>query len=213
MSGPTRPLISYTMNHISLAQTSINNAAHRAATTLREGGVVLYPTDTLYGLAVDATNEHALERLLSLKGRDASKPFSLIVPDVTMLRTHAYITPLTADLARRHLPGALTILLETRLPFSSLVSKDGATAFRIPNHPFCLALARTFGKPYTATSANISGKETEATTDAILAQFGTLSSHIDCIVDAGPLKSSYASTIVDARGKLPIVLRQGPIIV
>lgn len=191
--------------------TLSSNPVARATEVLEKGGVVLYPTDTLYGLAVDATNADALAKLQKLKGRPNGKAFSIVVADRNMLGVYAKTTPLAERLIEHFLPGALTITLEPTYPFSSSIVQDNGVAFRIPDHHFCLELARVFGKPYTATSANVSGHDTLTTTQEIVTQFGDRASLIDLIVDAGTLPIHTPSTVVDARGTEPIVLRQGAI--
>jgi L-threonylcarbamoyladenylate synthase len=197
------------MERIRLSDTDINTAAAWAAATLRAGGIVLYPTDTLYGLAADAGNSEALRRLRQLKGREEGKTFSVAVADMPMMARYALVTPLAARLAAAYLPGALTLVLdaaETRP--DQIMRGDGTVAVRIPDHPFCLALAREFGA-YTATSANLAGKEALRNVDDILAQLASSSIEADLAIDAGELPASAGSTIVDARADAPVILRAG----
>ncbi len=197
------------MEILRLSDTPLSDAVARAAAVLRDGGIVLYPTDTLYGLAADVTSEDAVRRLRLLKDRDVANLFSMIVPDMATLSEYAHTTPLSVTIAERYLPGPLTLVLASRSPLPTNTSHDGTIALRIPDHPFCLALARAFDKPYTATSANISGLPTHARIPDICTQFGDRASRIDLAIDAGELPPSPPSTIVDARGEEPIILRAG----
>lgn len=179
---------------------------------LKEGKILLYPTDTLYGLGVDATNAEAIAKLRKLKGREEGKPISIIVADMTMADEYAEVTPLAKKLAEAFLPGKLTLVLAVKdtLP-SELTVGTGTVGIRIPNHVFCLNLARELGRPFTATSANVSDKEPQSSVSEILVQFGERATMIDRIVDSGELLESLPSTVVDARGEKPVILREGAI--
>jgi len=180
---------------------------------LRSDFLVLYPTDTLYGLGVDATDARMVERLKKLKGRGDTKPFTIAVDSLEMMEKYAEVTPLAENLAKSFLPGPLTLVLCAKpgLRTSGVVGEDGSVGIRIPNHPQALRLIRELGKPVTVTSANVSGMQTEKTPEKILAQFGEKSSWITHVINAGELPLSKASTLVDARGEEPIVLREGTI--
>ncbi|OGG43461.1 threonylcarbamoyl-AMP synthase [Candidatus Kaiserbacteria bacterium RIFCSPHIGHO2_01_FULL_48_10] len=179
---------------------------------LQKGGIVLFPTDTIYGLGVDATNEEAVQRVRDLKGREEGKPISIMVSDMGMAESYAVVTPLAKRLADKFLPGKLTIVLEVKntLP-NELTVGTGSVGIRIPNHPLALQMVREFGKPITATSANVSDMPTFSSVPEILKQFGEKSTLINESIDAGPLPPSEPSTVVDARGEAPIVLREGAI--
>jgi L-threonylcarbamoyladenylate synthase len=173
------------------------------------GGIVLYPTDTLYGLAVDATNPKALARLRALKGRETKKPISMVVATVEAMSDHIEWNDTARKLAHSHLPGPLTLVLPARphvLPDLQLL---GMVGIRVPEDAFALALSQTFGRPYTATSANRSGQVTQTTTKEILRQFGSLIHEIDLVIDAGERSGGKASTVVTFKGTTPYILREG----
>lgn len=173
--------------------------------------IVLYPTDTLYGLGVDATNEEAIQSLFLLKGRDEKKPLSIMVSDSDMIERYAEVTPLARTLIETFLPGKLTIVLDTKdLPIT-LTAGTGTVGVRIPDHKKALALVCERSVPITATSANVSGMETKHSVPEILAQFGEKANMITRIIDDGILPPSAPSTVVDARGDTPIILREGAI--
>lgn len=179
---------------------------------LKNGGIILYPTDTLYGLGVDALNVEALKKLKTLKGRSDSKPISIVVADMAMAEEYAEVTPLARKLAETFLPGKLTLVLSAKenLP-TELTAGTGTIGIRIPNHLLCLNLARELGRPFTATSANVSDQESKNSATGILAQFGMHAGLIDRVIDVGTLPDSLPSTTVDARGEVPIVLREGAV--
>lgn len=174
--------------------------------------IVLYPTDTLYGLAVDATDVEAIRLLFKLKGRDEKKPISIVVTDMEMARQYAEVTPLAEKLAALFLPGKLTIVLSAKntLP-RELTAGTGTVGIRIPNHSVPIMLVKKIGKPITTTSANVADHPTLSAPKEILAQFGERAGMITEVIDEGELADSLPSTVVDARGVEPIVLREGAI--
>lgn len=179
---------------------------------LNGGGILLYPTDTLYGLGVDALNVEALKKLRALKGREDGKPISIVVSDMEMAEEYAEVTPLALKLTEAFLPGKLTLILKAKsnLP-TELTAGTGTVGIRIPNHVLCLNIVRELGRPYTATSANVSDMDSKNTVSEILAQFGARAGMIDRIIDVGELLESLPSTVVDARGLSPHVIREGAI--
>ncbi len=187
------------MERIQLTDTNVKEAVRKAADVLRAGGVVLYPTDTLYALGVDTTNPAAVKKILDIKKRVHSKKVSSVFANIDTAVAYATVTPLARKLADAFLPGKLTIILS-----------DGC-AVRVPKNAFCLTLADAFGKPYTATSANKADEPTLSTPSAILAQLGANAAVVDLVIDAGELPISLPSTVVDARGKHPVIVREGAI--
>lgn len=135
------------MKFIRVAEVGVETAAKEAARVLRSGGIVLYPTDTLYGLGVDALNPVAIEKLRHLKGREKKKPMSIIVPDVPTLQVYANLSDEASALAHKLLPGALTLVLPAKLSIPASLTLHGTIGVRIPNDPFALALAKAFGGP------------------------------------------------------------------
>jgi L-threonylcarbamoyladenylate synthase len=197
------------MELIQLNDRNFAQAVKQAADTLAKGGIVLYPTDTLYGLAVDALNVEALERLRALKGREKKKPISVVVSGVAAIETHAEVHPSAAWYAKRYLPGALTMVLPGKDHLPKELMLNGAVGIRIPNDAFALALAEKFSNPFTATSANTSGIPTPATANEIIRQFGSLAHAIDLVIDAGTRESEHGSTVITFREGVPYILREG----
>jgi L-threonylcarbamoyladenylate synthase len=186
-------------------------AARRAAEVLARGGIVLYPTDTLYGLAVDALNRKAIANLRQLKGRERKKPVSIVVRDHKSLDDHAVMHPDAKTLAEAHLPGGLTLVLQARPHIPDDITLNGQIGVRMPKDPFVDALAYRYKNPFTATSANRSGYPTPANVGDILAQFGLDLELIDLVVDAGERGDLPASTVVTFADGVPRILREGAI--
>lgn len=198
------------MEILKLEDVGVEQAAKKAAAVLKKGGLVLFPTDTIYGLAADATNPKALALLRELKGREKKKPISVIVPSIESISTYAVMDETARSLAERFLPGALTLVMPATRNIPEELQLNGAIGIRIPDHAFCLALARAFGKPYTATSANRSGRETPASVREVMLQFGHCVNDIALAIDAGDRRGT-ASTVVTTVDGVPYVLRDGAI--
>ncbi|MDA8388685.1 MAG: L-threonylcarbamoyladenylate synthase [Nitrospiraceae bacterium] len=185
-------------------------AVDEAARVLGEGGIVACLTETYYGLCASYDNDAALERLFALKGAGrGSKPFPLIIGSEDALGIIVQgAGPLFARLARGFWPGPLTLVARARPHLSRRIAREGRVALRMPGASFALALARAFGRPLTATSANPSGL-TPATTAARASAY--FNGGVDLIVDSGVSSPGPPSTIVDATGDRPVLLREGAV--
>ena len=193
-------------------QNNATNAVHKAAEVLRGGGVILYPTDTLYGLGADALSDEAVAKLYAINGRDEKKPVHAIVADMKMAGRYTEINEPARRLAEKFLPGPLTLILKKKEGIDTGIAKGMDTfGIRIPASELCLEIARTFGKPYTTTSANRAGQETGRSVEAILAQLGEKASVIDLVIDAGELPGRMPSTVVDVSSGEIRTLREGAI--
>ncbi len=187
-------------------------AVTRSVEVLRAGGVVLYPTDTLYGLGVDAFSDEAVAKVYEIKGREGGKPIHAIVSGLDMVARYAELTDDARLLAERLPQGQVTYILKKKMGFDTGITKGIQTfGFRIPGHEFCIQMARTFGKPITATSANKSDEKSERSVEKILAQLGTTTEKIDLVIDAGELPEREPSTVVDLSVAEPVILREGAI--
>ena len=179
-----------------------------AVEALRRGEVVAYPTETFYGLGVNALDELALARLRALKGRGADKAISILVSDVDMLsRVCATIPPLARKLIAKHWPGALTLVLPARDDLPQPLVEAGCVAVRVSSHPTAQALVAAFGAPVTTTSANNAGDPPASTPEAVEEMFQGRCR----VIHAGATPGGAASTIVRIRGTTLEVLRQGAI--
>lgn len=185
-------------------------ALEKAHRVLRKGGILAYPTETLYGLGVDPFQEQALERLFLLKGRPRLMPISVLVRDREMMKEVVReVSPMALLLLEAFLPGPLTIVLPARpgLP-ERLTAGSGKIGVRISPHPLVAHLFAFHPFPVTSTSANPSGMP-GARTGAEVADY--FPQGLDCILDAGPAPGGVGSTVVDATGPKPVILREGAI--
>jgi len=179
-----------------------------AAEALRRGEVVAYPTETFYGLGVNALDELALARLRALKGRGADKAISILVSDVDMLsRVCATVPPLARKLIDKYWPGPLTLVLPAREDLPQPLLEAGCVAVRVSSHPTARALVAAFGSPVTTTSANHAGDPPASTPEAVEEAFQGRCR----VIHAGTTPGGAASTIVRIRGATMEVLRQGAI--
>ena len=174
-------------------------ALSEAAAIVRRGGLVAFPTETVYGLGADATNPEAIARLNQAKGRPPDKPYSLHVHSHDQVRELAgSIPPLAERLIGRFWPGPLTIVMPSR---------DGKTlGFRMPDHPVALAFLKACGVPLAAPSANRSGSAPPTDAKEVLAALGGA---VDCVLDAGPTREGVASTVVEMTAGVARILRRG----
>jgi L-threonylcarbamoyladenylate synthase len=193
------------MSNVIEAASGIANAVRK----LKEGGVVAFPTDTLYALGADATNPNAIERVFGIKGREAGKPLPLFVAGGEMARRYARLTPDAEALARRYWPGALTLVLERHSSFESAALAGGETvALRAPDHRVALALVEGLDRPVTGTSANLAGGPDPVTAHDVIEALGD---RVDLVLDGGACPRGQPSTIVDCTSSPPRVLREGAI--
>lgn len=198
------------MELIKLDGKNLKEAAKKAAQVLKKGGIVAYPTDTIYGLGVDPFNADAVARLKALKGRETKKPISVIVPDVNHINACAVMNDHARALAEKFLPGPLTLVMPIKHMPSDITLND-SVGIRVPNDEFCLALAKEYGHPYTTTSANKAGQSVPQTVEELMQHFRFELHKIDLIVDGGPRTSPHPSTVVSCIGDTPYVLREGAI--
>lgn len=191
----------------------VQRVVQECVRVLDSGGVIVYPTDTVYGLGVDATNGDAVALVRKIKRNDATKPILAMVSDGVELSRYAQVTPLARTLVNEFLPGPLSIVLEGKGEgLKPVCSSDGSLGFRMPDHIFCLTLARAFGRPITSTSVNRSGMAQPYAISTMLAQLGDEANHISLVVDMGPTVKHTPSTIVDARGTSVRIVREGEIL-
>lgn len=182
-----------------------------AARVLREGGLVAFPTETVYGLGADATNGRAVARVFEAKGRPSFNPLIVHVRDSADAETHAVFHDAARTLAKGFWPGPLTLVLPRKAGcrLSELVSAGLDTvALRVPSHPVARKLLVAAGVPVAAPSANASGKIT-ATTAAHVAQ--SLGENVDLILDGGATPLGLESTVIGFDGERPLLLRKGAI--
>lgn len=184
----------------------------RAADVLRGGGLVVFPTDTVYGLGVDPQNAAAVARIYDVKGREARKPLQLLLQSPDQLGLVAReLSPLARKVADRFFPGGITLVVRRSgaVPAEAVAGGD-TVGVRVPGSRVCLALVEAFGRPLAATSANLSGGPSPRTAEEALGQIGEL---IDLVLDGGPCPAGIDSTVLDATGESLRVLREGAVAV
>ncbi len=180
-----------------------------AARLLRNGGLVAFPTETVYGLGADASNERAVQRLFGAKGRPSSNPLIVHVANVQAAARLADVDDIALRLTERFWPGPLTIVLERR-PNAGIAPAATAglstVAMRAPAHPVARELLRQAGCPVAAPSANKSGRISPTRAEHVRAQLGDA---VDMVVDGGPCAVGLESTVLDLTGTAPVILRPG----
>ncbi len=199
------------MSRISLDAANLEVVIERAKSELAKGGVVVYPTDTVYGLLADATNTFAVKRLIDFKQRPAGKPISIFVSSFDMMKKEVYVDEIVEQRLKSILPGPFTVVLPAkhRLP-TVLEAETGTLGVRIPRYKPVVDLVAAYGKPLTATSANVSYQQPHYSIDSFLSR--TPNDKLDLVsllVDAGELKSNKPSTVIDLTSPNITVLRQG----
>ncbi|HIC88550.1 MAG TPA: threonylcarbamoyl-AMP synthase [Anaerolineae bacterium] len=185
-------------------------AVESAAAVLRSGGLVAFPTDTVYGLAALAMDPAAVLSIYRAKGRPESKAIPLFIASFEELAFVATEVPPAAQLLAQHFwPGPLTLVLRRRHSIPDVVTAGGETvAVRVPDHPVPLAILRLGVAPLAVTSANRSGAPETTTATQVMAQLGN---RVDLVLDGGRCPAGIPSTVVDVTVTPPVVLRQGPI--
>lgn len=184
-----------------------------AVAVLKNGGLVIYPTETTYGVGVDATNQLAVNKLAQYKKRPLGKPYSIAVCDLEMAQKYVEVNPTALNLYKTLLPGPLTVISKSLHKVARGVeSETGTLGIRIPDHPLVLELVKKLGLPITATSANASYQKRPYKITDILENLSDKQKRlIDLIIDAGELPHNEPSTVIDTTLDDPVVLRQGEI--
>lgn len=185
-------------------------AVRRAAAELKAGGLVIFPTETVYGLAADALNEDAVRLAYEAKGRPEGQPLPVQIADVEQLALiTARVPDVAAKLIEKYFPGPLTIVLPRSAVLPELVTAGRpSVGVRMPDHPVALALIRETGGPIIATSANISEKPAPKTADEAV---GYLGRSVRVVLDAGPARIGSPSTVVDVTVTPPRIIRVGAV--
>lgn len=186
-------------------------AITKALEILKQGGLIIYPTETCYGVGCDSTNPKALAKLLTYKTFRGSKPISIAVSDVDMAKQYVEINEMAENLYTNYLPGPITVISMSKGQLvQPVVSSQGAVGVRFPDYPFTLELIKQFGKPITATSANVSYKSTPYNIDRLIKDLPKRNLElIDLLLDAGELPKNPPSTVLDTTMNQLSVLRQG----
>jgi L-threonylcarbamoyladenylate synthase len=192
------------------SQSDIEKQIEKAVVILKNGGLVAYPTDTVYGLGACMTDSEAVDRIFQVKSRPKGMALPVLLADRNQIKEIVIsVSPAAQRLADEFFPGALTIILPKSSAVPDIITGGGKTvAFRIPNHPVPLALIKGLGKPIVGTSANLSGYPSTLTAEEVRLQIGD---KIDMVIDGGRCPGGIESTVIDLSGKKPVIRRQGAI--
>jgi len=191
-------------------QIQQEGVAIESANVIRNGGVVMHPTETCYGFAADIFNEDALSKIYTIKGREENKPFSMLVDSFEMAEKYGEFSELARNIAKKYWPGALSIIVPRKLALPEFFNEgEKFVSIRLSSDKFTSEMLRNFGGPVTTTSANVSGLPPLYSVD--MSQFCEKASYIDLVVDGGPLSENKPSTIVKIIGSEMSILRQGDI--
>jgi tRNA threonylcarbamoyl adenosine modification protein (Sua5/YciO/YrdC/YwlC family) len=173
---------------------------------LKKGGIVVYPTDTYYGIGCDLMNPKAIEKIYLIKRRDKSKPFSFICSDLTNISRYAKVSNYAYRTMKRLLPGPYTFILEgSRLVPKIMLTKRKTAGIRVPNNAICLALVRELGNPIITTSATTPEGESFRDASLIRDQFGR---QVDAVIDGSGV-SGEPSSIISLIEDTPQIIRRG----
>lgn len=178
----------------------------KAVDILNEGGIVIYPTDTVYGIGCDLFNKRAIEKIYEIKQRSKKQPFSIICADLKDISNYASVSNYAYKIMRRLLPGPYTFILEaSRLVPKILMPKRKAVGIRVPDNTICLALVRELGHPIISTSVTI--RENEVLSDPVDVE-EEFKRRVDMVIDGGVIIPEESS-VISFLGEIPDVIREG----
>lgn len=179
-----------------------------AARLLKQGEIVCYPTDTVYGIGAAATNDAAVRRLYAIKGRPLSRPMPLLIKDSASASFVAEVTPLAHTLMSRFWPGGLTIVMRKLPAFRSLaLAGQDSVALRVPDHDLVREIIRLLGEPLTGSSANRSGSRSPVSASEVAFQMGEM---VALVIDGGNVSGGVESTVIDITAA-PHIEREGAV--
>jgi len=182
------------------------NLIAKVVAALREGGVIAYPTDTIYGIGCDIFIKSAVEKVYRIKGRDKKKPLSFICEDLKHISQFAYVSDNSYRIMKHLLPGPYTFILKASKQVPKIMlTKRETVGIRIPDSEICRMLVHELGHPIVTTSANSAKEDVISDPGDIEGRFGKL---LDYVIDGGPLPQE-PSTMVDLTGEAPLVVREG----
>jgi L-threonylcarbamoyladenylate synthase len=193
---------------LKIAPDCPGDAFQKAVEVLKAGGLVAFPTESFYGLAVNIMDPAAIQRLFEVKGRGPDQPILLLLGSLLDLEQYAaQVPPSARPLIRRFWPGGLTLIFEAARDLSPLLTAGtGKIGLRLSSHPLATGLAQAFGKPITGTSANLSGMPALSSAQAVLDSLGD---QVDLVLDGGQTSGGLGSTILDMTADPPRILREG----
>jgi len=187
---------------------NLETIAKKAALALQKGEIVACPTDTVYGLIADAANKKAVKRVLLIKGRKETKPLPIFVKNISMAKHFAKVSPLQERFLRKVWPGKVTAVLESRGILPKETGTQESIGLRIPNYTLVHLMLGKVRRPLTGTSANLSGTPSLSDSKELIAKFQRRKYKPDIVLDAGVLRKSKPSKVVDIRGAKYKVIRK-----
>lgn len=181
-----------------------------AAKVLKNGGVIIYPTDTIYGIGVNALDQNAIDKVYKIKERPKKKPLSVIASDIKMAKKYCVFNKKRAEIFKAVFPGPFSLILPIKPPGRAkiLTSYKNTLSLRIPDSKITSLLAKELKIPLTSTSANISGLPGSGDINKVLKQLENKKNQIDLVLDAGVLPKKNPSTIIDLTGDEPKIVRK-----
>ncbi len=195
------------MKIIKISPDNKESAVKSAINTLKNGGTIIYPTDTLYGLGANVFNQDAVKKVFKIKKRSFNKPISICVSNIDDIKKIAYTSEIIEKKINQLFPGPFTVILKKKNNIPSILTSGGENiGIRIPDNDICRCISKDF--PITTTSANISGEKIPNSAEGILEQ---LDDEIDLILDAGVYKNKIHSTVIDMTVFPPKILRSGAV--
>jgi len=198
-----------------IIKESEKNAVDLACNFLRAGKIISFATDTVYGVAVDAANSKAVEKLYTLKNRDEKKPIAIFVKNLESAERIFLFDEISEKIAKKFLPGSLTLVLKTKAETLSLLAQnlnqnsDGFLGFRIVDRQFITNLLEKFNGILAVTSANLAGQTPANSADEVKKYFANC--NLDLLIDGGNSEGKIASTVIKISDKKITLLRQGSI--
>lgn len=190
-----------------------SDALREAVKVLREGGTVVYPTDTIYGIGCNATDYKAVEMIYRIKDRPENKPLSVIARNMAWIKELALVPTKLESVLEKLWPGAITVILPKKPVIPSVVTAGGDTVgLRIPAYELTDKLMAKFGYPLISTSANMAGNDIDAwNSGAVIEDFKPRMWQPDLMLNVGNLPQSQASTVVDFSTLTPKIVRRGAV--
>ncbi len=191
---------------ITLDDYPVKKAVSRAVQVLKAGGIIVYPTDTTYGIGCDLFNKTSIEKVYWLKRMQRQKPLSFICADLKDISKYAQVSNYAYQTMRKLLPGPYTFILPaTRLVPKMMITRRKTVGIRVPENEVCLSIVAELGNPIISTSASVQDEDILSEPAEIERRFGH---GVDLVIDAGPLVSQV-STVVDLVDDNPVVVREG----
>ncbi|HEA84554.1 MAG TPA: threonylcarbamoyl-AMP synthase [Candidatus Wildermuthbacteria bacterium] len=192
-----------------IKETSVDSVV----TALKQGKVIVCPTDTVYGLVADATNKEAVKRIFTIKGRELGKAFPVFVRDIEMAMELGVVDSSQQSFMKKYWPGKVTVIVKSRGVLPDITGTTEKIGMRIPEYPFLQEILKKVDVPLIGTSANISGLPALSLVNEIYSQFTEREYTPDILIDGGDLPSSLSSSVIDITNKDYETLRQGAVTV